>query len=204
MDFDFSRLFTRAETTETVTIEPVKQADIDIILKDFTVITEEVSTPFTADFTGLQSLRAVKEKRKREIGDRQYYAEVCQTYQNNIKETNQIQTDIIKGLQAGADLPGLLLKACEAISKTTGNTLFYEKVEAELLSIYGIALHNVEPLQIELEHIQNRLNRLQVAVSLDCNQEHRQNIQQAIDRHKAREQEIITLLGTIAKEKRPA
>ena len=204
MEFDFSKLFKSSNTEDTITIKPTKQAEIDLVLKDFTVIEEDQNSPFKADFTGLQSLRAVKEQRRRDIADRQYYAEVCQAYQDNIREAGQIQTDIIKGLQAGEGLPGLFLKACESISRTTGNTLFYEKVEAELLSIYGIALHNVEPLQIELQQVQDRLVRLQQAVEQEQYQQYKQNIQQAIEEHKAREQAIKTLLETTAKEKRPA
>ena len=41
---------------------------------------------------------------------------ICKEYQQNIKTSSQLQTEILKGAKAGESVYSLLLKACKAIS----------------------------------------------------------------------------------------
>lgn len=60
------------------------------------------------------------------------YAAMFKEYQDNIKRAGQLMAEINKGVNAGADMATLLLKAIEAISRMTGNKLFYEQNRAKI------------------------------------------------------------------------
>ena len=59
-------------------------------------------------------------------------AEVYKRYQENIKATDTLQTEILKGVAAGEDIYQLFLKAVKALSLTVDNDLLYRQVERDL------------------------------------------------------------------------
>lgn len=58
--------------------------------------------------------------------------EVYRQYQENILKAQQIRTEILKGLDAGTPDRELLLKACEALSRMTGDRVFLELVQKKM------------------------------------------------------------------------
>jgi len=58
--------------------------------------------------------------------------EVYKRYQDNIKATEILQTEILKGVAAGEDIYQLFLKAVKALSLTVSNDLFYKQIEQDL------------------------------------------------------------------------
>lgn len=82
---------------------------------------------------------------QREREDRQRSLEVYRTYQENIKTSSQLQTEILKGLKAGEDVYSLFLKAAKAISLMTSNSLFYSQIEEDIEAIYGRGLQHKPP-----------------------------------------------------------
>ena len=133
---------------------------------------------------GLGALRRKADQNKAEI-DRNL--EVYRTYQENIKRSGQLQTDILKGVQAGEDIYSLFLKAVQAISCMTSNKTFYSQVEADLISIYGIGLQQPAPLKLELMDTQKRLDRLREAEQREPNID---SIKRAITAHQNRIAEL--------------
>lgn len=97
---------------------------------------------------------------QREREDHQRSLEVYRAYQENIKASSQLQTEILKGIKAGEDVYSLFLKAAKAISLMTSNKLFYTQIEADTRAIYGAGLNYKPPLQHELQDTQERLQRL--------------------------------------------
>lgn len=145
---------------------------------------------------GLGALQRKADQNKAEI-DRNL--EVYRTYQENIKRSGQLQTDILKGVQAGEDIYSLFLKAVQAISCMTSNKTFYSQVEADLISIYGIGLQQPAPLKLELMDTQRRLDRLREAEQREPNID---SIKRAITAHQNR---IAELEKQIAKaQEKPA
>ena len=145
---------------------------------------------------GLGALQLKADQNKAEI-DRNL--EVYRTYQENIKRSGQLQTDILKGVQAGEDIYSLFLKAVQAISCMTSNKTFYSQVEADLISIYGIGLQQPAPLKLELMDTQKRLDRLREAEQREPNID---SIKRAITAHQNR---IAELEKQIAKaQEKPA
>ena len=145
---------------------------------------------------GLGALQRKADQNKAEI-DRNL--EVYRTYQENIKRSGQLQTDILKGVQAGEDIYSLFLKAVQAISCMTSNKTFYSQVEADLISIYGIGLQQPAPLKLELMDTQKRLDRLREAEQREPNID---GIKRAITAHQNR---IAELEKQIAKaQEKPA
>lgn len=133
---------------------------------------------------GLGALQRKADQNKAEI-DRNL--EVYRTYQENIKRSGQLQTDILKGVQAGEDIYSLFLKAVQAISCMTSNKTFYSQAEADLISIYGIGLQQPAPLKLELMDTQKRLDRLREAEQREPNID---SIKRAITAHQNRIAEL--------------
>lgn len=101
-------------------------------------------------------------------------------YQNNIK--------------AAEDSLSLLLKACKCISCMTGDKLFYEQIEADVVSIYGLGLGEPEPIRKELEEVRIRLGKLQEAAERETHTDSKARIAAAIKSHKQREAYLQGLL----------
>lgn len=140
---------------------------------------------------GLQGLQHKADQNKAEI-DRNL--EVYRTYQENIKRSGQLQTDILKGVQAGDDIYSLFLKAVQAISCMTSNKTFYSQVEADLISIYGIGLQQPAPLKLELMDTQKRLDRLREAEQRELDGDSKDRIKRAIKAHEAKIADLETLI----------
>ena len=98
-------------------------------------------------------------------------------------------------MRAGEDIYSLFLKAEKAISLMTSNTVFYSQLEGDIKSIYGAGLLEPEPLKIEIQETQERLQRLQKALERDTEPaDSKQRIERAIQAHKDR---ISQLQGLI-------
>lgn len=133
---------------------------------------------------------------QREREDHQRSLEVYRHYQENIKTSGQLQTDILKGVQAGTDIYSLFLKAAKAISLMTSNSLFYSQIEADIEAIYGRGLQHKPPLQKALQEAQERLQRLLDAEQREPEGNSKERIKAAIKAHRA---EIERLKGMITK-----
>ncbi len=135
---------------------------------------------------------------QREREDRQRSLEVYRTYQENIKTSSQLQTEILKGLKAGEDVYSLFLKAAKAISLMTANSLFYSQIEADIEAIYGRGLQHKPPLQKALQEVQERLQRLLEAEQREPEGNSKERIKAAIKAHRAeieRLKDMITKTG---------
>lgn len=130
---------------------------------------------------------AIKQERERAVA---VYGE----YQKNIKLSGQLQTDILKGVKRGEDIYSLFLKAVQAISLMTSNSLFYSQIEADTRAIYGEGLQEQAPLQCELAEVQKRLTRLKEAQAEELEHDSRERIGRAIQAHEAK---IAQLQGKI-------
>lgn len=120
--------------------------------------------------------------------------EVYKTYQNNIKTSGTLQTEILKGLKVGEDIYRLFLKAVKAISLVTSNNVFYTQSEQDIKIIYGIGLQEKVPLQIELKEVEIRLKRLQEALLREDNTDDKGWIETAIKVHKEKIEKISNLM----------
>jgi len=148
---------------------------------------------------GLGALQRKADQNKAEI-DRNL--EVYRTYQENIKRSGQLQTDILKGLQAGEDIYSLFLKAVTAISLMTDNGVFASQSEADLKSIYGAGLGEPAPLRLELTETETRLQRLREAQQRETEPDSLKRIERAIKAHESR---VAHLKAQITKaEEKPA
>lgn len=154
--------------------------------KQYKTITE-LEKPVETPSEGLEGQQAKKLylDTQREREDRQRSLEVYRTYQENIKTSSQLQTEILKGLKAGEDVYSLFLKAAKAISLMTSNSLFYSQIEADIEAIYGRGLQHKPPLQKELQDTQERLQRLLEAEQREQPPDSRERIQRAIEAHRA-------------------
>lgn len=147
----------------------------------------------------LEGLQGLQRKADLNKAEQDRTLEVYRTYQENIKRSGQLQTEILKGLQAGTDIYTLFLKAVEAISRMTSNNTFYTQTEADLKSIYGIGLQQPAPLMLELTETKERLQRLREAEQREPNID---SIKRAVKAHQNR---IAELEAQIAKaQEKPA
>lgn len=119
--------------------------------------------------------------------DRERAQEVYKTYQRNILTASSLNTEILKGIKAGESIYTLFLKAIKAISLMTSDTLLYDQSEADIKAIYGEGLLELLPLQMELEAVETRLQRLRQAYKEEATQnDSKSRIAAAIKAHETR------------------
>ena len=144
----------------------------------------------TAGDTGIKQLqREIDQK----TNEKQKALMVYQEYQKNIKLSSQLQSEIMKGLQSGEDIYTLFLKAMQIVSLTTSNKAQYNITEQYIREIYGYGLGNPAPLEIELQLVKDRLNRLEQAKANGM--EHTESITRAIRSHRNKIKEIEALIA---------
>lgn len=132
---------------------------------------------------------------QREAAEKQRTLDIFREYQENIKRSGQLQTEILKGVKAGESVYNLFLKAVKAISLMTSTSLFYSQIEADTRAIYGEGLQEEQaPLQCELAEVQKRLTRLKEAQAEELEHDSRERIGRAIQAHEAK---IAQLQGKI-------
>lgn len=180
---DFSGLFTGEPPEKQAPESPVEPF---LGAGEYKTLTEP-QKPVDGLTEGLEGQQAKKLylDGQREREDHQRSLEVYRTYQENIKTSSQLQTEILKGLKAGEDVYSLFLKAAKAISLMTSNSLFYSQIEADIEAIYGRGLQHKPPLQKELQDTQERLQRLLEAEQREQPPDSRERIQRAIEAHRA-------------------
>lgn len=147
----------------------------------------EPKKPAEAPPEGLegQQAKGLYLQAKREAAEKQRTLDIFREYQENIKRSGQLQTEILKGVKAGENVYNLFLKAVKAISLMTSNSLFYSQIEADTRAIYGAGLNYKPPLQHELQDTQERLQRLLEAEKREQPPDSRERIRAAIKAHRA-------------------
>lgn len=145
----------------------------------------------TEGLEGIHKLQRQADAKKQDI-DRSLA--ICREYQQNIKTSSQLQTEILKGAKAGESVYSLLLKACKAISLMTSNSVFYSQLEGDIRAIYGQGLLDPLPLQIELQETQERLQRLREALNREIEADAKERIQRAIKAHEAKIADLESLI----------
>ena len=131
---------------------------------------------------------------QREEKERKRTLEVYRAYQENTRKSGQLQTEILKGLTAGEDIYSLFLKAVQAISCMTSNTMLYTQAETDIKTIYGAGLLEKPPLKLELEETQTRLQKLTEAQGRERDIDGKQRIGAAIKAHQNRIAELEALI----------
>lgn len=127
-----------------------------------------------------QALQRKANDRKKQLEDS---AGILKEYQKNKRLTNELVAEITKGIQKGADIHGLFLKAVEALALTTNDTLLYDNARQNLKAIYGIGLKETYVLELEREDTQTRLERLTQALNDAVREEDKERLKNAIEAH---------------------
>lgn len=144
----------------------------------------------TEDLQGIHKLQRQADAKKQDI-DRSL--QICREYQQNIKTSSQLQTEILKGARAGEDIYSLFLKAVQAISLMTSNSVFYSQLEGDIRDIYGRGLQEAPALRIELQQVQERYKRLLEALEREPDGDSRDRIKRAVTAHENRIAELEAL-----------
>lgn len=113
-------------------------------------------------------------------------SKVWKEYQAHIRDTERLQTEIIRGAKAGESLASLLLKCARALSLATETPTFREQVERSLQAVYGEALGDSGALQLELEAAKGRLEKIRAARETEQDPELRQEMELAMRAHEER------------------
>ena len=209
MELDFTGLNTIAlreaqrdfkeepEAPKMAVEEPVKSEEVELQLDSLKALLGAVNEPTKAS-TELQKqvdgLALISLKREQE--DHKRLTEADREYQNNIRRSGSLRSEILKGVKAGESTQLLLLKAVECISCMTGDKLFYSQIDGGLKAIYGEAFLEEIPLEWELEAVEDRLQKLKEALTRELEPDARQRVQSAI---KAHEERIGSLKGLLEK-----
>lgn len=90
-------------------------------------------------------------------------AEENEQRKSEIALAEQLRGEVMRGLRNGEPVERLLLKAVQSIALRENDTVSYPEAKKTLIAIYGDALGEPIPLQIELEETQERLEKLRKA-----------------------------------------
>ena len=149
--------------------------------------TERAKEDFTDDQTGNAAARSPLERQQAQTKEDQERAfDVYKQDQQNIMLTGQLDTEIIKGLQAGEPLPSLFLKAMKAFYLCKGAENALPIIEDTLLTVYGTGLKEAEVIAMQADQIQQRLDNLRRAYTAAYTDSDRKRLQQAIRAHENR------------------
>ena len=197
MEIDLTRLnsirFTDFKREQEKNQAPESPAEPRTVSEEYKNLTEE-KKPLQGvleDLEGIHKLQRQADAKKQNI-DRSLA--ICREYQQNIKTSSQLQTEILKGAKSGENIYSLLLKACKAISLMTSNSVFYSQIEGDIKAIYGQGLLDPLPLQIELQETQERLQRLREALNREIEADAKDRIQRALKAHEAKIADLESLI----------
>lgn len=116
-------------------------------------------------------------------------AEVYRLHQDATKRAELLVTDIRKGILSGSSIYTLFIQALQAVELCTGESGLSQQAEEDLVAVYGKALGEPEPLEMELQNILHRLEKLNAAL-LDADADAAERIRRAIRQHE-RERDSI-------------
>lgn len=194
MELDLSKLnnlaFVVVEDEKQAPEQPQKQQEAEGEYK--TIINPQ--KPLQDDLEGIDGIRILQRKADQNKAERDHIKEVYRQHQENTIKSNQLQTEILKGVRAGESVYSLFLKASKAITLMTGNTAFYSQIEAEAKTIYGEGLLQKAPLQIELQETQERLTKLREAEQRELDGDSKERIKRAIKAHEAKIADLESLI----------
>lgn len=146
-----------------------------------------------ADTAAIQPANGLLIKAQEQAAEKQRTIDIYKEYQSNTIKSSQLQAEILKGLNAGEDITTLFLKAAQAISTMTNDSIFYNQVKESITAIYGAGLQEKIPLNIELEQVEQRLFYLEEAALWNEGGE-LLRIQRAITAHKEKAQRLRELI----------
>ena len=146
-----------------------------------------------ANTAAIQPANGLLIKAQEQTAEKQRTIDIYKEYQSNTIKSSQLQAEILKGLNAGEDITTLFLKAAQAISAMTNNSVFYNEIKERVTAIYGAGLQEDIPLSIELEQVEQRLMYLEEAALWNEGGE-LLRIQRAIEAHTERAQRLRELI----------
>ena len=146
-----------------------------------------------ADTAAIQPANGLLIKAQEQAAEKQRTIDIYKEYQSNAIKSSQLQAEILKGLNTGEDITALFLKAAQAISAMTNDSVFYKQVKESVTAIYGAGLQEDIPLSVELEQVEQRLMYLEEAALWNEGGE-LLRIQRAIAAHKERSQRLRELI----------
>ena len=145
-----------------------------------------------AETTG-QPIQPIKENQNADIVElipKKEYLELYRRFNENIRLSNSIPTEILKGLQKGEPITALFLQAMKRISLMTNNTLTYTESVNFINSVYGVGLHEPEATALTLEAVNNRLEKLRLSLNTTIDTTNRAHVLTAIQQHEQLIQEL--------------
>lgn len=199
MQLDFTAIVGNlALHTPTSSLEAPRSPFKDI---DIEIITEEDTEPNKGKKISNigQNTANLLTQYQREQREFDRAREVYRDYQDNIKVSEILRGEILKGVNTGQPIEPLFLKACEIVSKMTGDRSFYSQIEETLIAIYGEGMQATAPLQLKLDAIYKRLDNMEQAIKREgLSSTDKNRIQRAIDSHKQEAYRIDNMIKKAA------
>lgn len=133
---------------------------------------------------------------ERDAEERQRVADNYKRQAEAIRKTEMLRTAITKGIKRGEPLPVLFLQAIECAGVATGDRVFIDQCKADLVTVYGIGLHQPEAAAVELGEVRERLGNLERAYNKEwITPDEKQRIAAAIRAHRERETHLAAIVG---------
>lgn len=117
-------------------------------------------------------------------------SQIYKQYQANVAKTEELQSQILKGIIAGEDCYHLMLIAIKAISLMTSNMNFYNQAVTDSRMVYGDVLGRKEPLQDRLQEVKDRLVKVRAAVDAEEDPQLKDRLRRSAEAHEERIKEL--------------
>lgn len=129
---------------------------------------------------------------EREAAARKANLDEYRRLQEARKNSETKQTELLKGIAEGKSTAALFLTALECISAATGNNYYRTAAAAQYLEIYGgDGLQEPEAVQIQLQEVEARLDRLRQSAQRETSE----NIKRAIRAHEQKAADLRQIIG---------
>lgn len=106
-----------------------------------------------------------------------------QKYQENIRRSEELQMEVLKEVRECQDPYRLLLKTARIVSLMTESDTFVNQIERMVYQVYGEALGEKIPVEMEMERVRDRLERIREAMKTADNLDIREGMELAVHSH---------------------
>lgn len=118
--------------------------------------------------------------------------------ESDLARAHQLRDEVMQGLHAGEPAERLLLKAIESMALTENDTVSFAEAKQTMIAVYGDALAQKVPLQIELEEFQKRRERIKESYERFQNTEEPDTLERMLNAIRTHDHRIEYLKARLA------
>ena len=197
MKLDFTKLENISKSNRNASLEK-KDSHKTLIQESFKESaynnSENEENRNNSEYERLNGISSLQRKSDLNKAEKERYTAVYEKYQINIRKSESLRSEILKGLKQGEDIYSLFLMAAETVSMLIDDVTFYRQIEKDIKEIYGECFNEKDPIKIEINGIDKRLVKLKSALEKENDQSKSNRIRWAITEHEKKKTRLNKML----------